>query len=177
MGKIKNSIVLICALFLGLCAAGQGTLRDSVVSTYRAEIGVREATGRNDGDRVEMYLASCGRRAGDAWCAAFVNWALEVNDAARAESGWSPSWHPKRRLVWRPSAGVNTATPQPGDVFGIWFSKYNRLAHTGFIDKWGNDYVITVEGNTNDAGSREGDGVYRKRRPKRTIHSVSNWID
>lgn len=51
------------------------------------------------------------------------------------------------------------------------------VAHVGFIDAWPDgDYVITVEGNTNMAGSREGDGVYRKRRPKQSIYQVSRWV-
>lgn len=169
-------VILSLLLSIGAYAQCQ-VLRDSVVATYRSEIGTREATGHNDGDRVEMFLASCGRYRGDAWCAAYVNWALEENNCNRAESGWSPSWHPKSKLIYRPSAGINKQVPRPGDVFGIWYSKLGRLGHTGFIDQWGSEITITVEGNTNDAGSREGDGVYRKRRVTRTIHSVSNWID
>lgn len=170
--------MVIFTLLLSIGTYAQcSVLRENVIATYRSEIGVREATGHNDGDRVELYLASCNRHKGDAWCAAFVNWTLEENSCSRAESGWSPSWHPKSKLIYRPSANIYKSQPQPGDVFGIWFSKLGRLAHTGFIDQWGDDIVITVEGNTNEAGSREGDGVYRKRRPTRTIHSVSNWID
>ena len=37
-------------------------------------------------------------------------------------------------------------------------------------------FYITVEGNTSEAGSREGDGVYRKRRAKRTIYKASRWV-
>lgn len=167
----------VFAILFISCGFAQDSLREKVVETYRAEIGVREATGRNDGERVEMYLSSCNRKRGDAWCAAFVNWALVVNGADNANSGWSPSWHPKKRIIVQLSGNINRQTPQPGDVFGIWFSKLNRIAHTGFIDEWGEQWIITVEGNTNEAGSREGDGVYRKRRLKRQIHTVSNWID
>lgn len=38
------------------------------------------------------------------------------------------------------------------------------------------NFTITVEGNTNEAGSREGDGVYRKRRLKNQIYKISRWI-
>ena len=48
---------------------------------------------------------------------------------------------------------------------------------TGFIDKKDGNYYITVEGNTNEAGSREGDGVYRKRRHIKTIYAISRWIN
>jgi len=51
------------------------------------------------------------------------------------------------------------------------------VAHVGFVDQWQSKYVITVEGNTNEAGSREGDGVYRKRRPIKSIYIVANYTD
>jgi len=36
--------------------------------------------------------------------------------------------------------------------------------------------VVTVEGNTNDDGSREGNRVAIKRRPIRTIYKVSRFV-
>jgi hypothetical protein len=67
-------------------------------------------------------------------------------------------------------------TPDTGDVFGIYFPDKNRIAHTGFIDQWDGTWLITVEGNTNDSGGREGDGVYRKRRPVKSIYQVARYI-
>jgi hypothetical protein len=69
------------------------------------------------------------------------------------------------------------AIPQKADVFGIYFSKLGRIAHVGFIQEWGSRIVITVEGNTNDQGSREGTCVASKRRPTRTIYKVSRYIN
>jgi hypothetical protein len=67
-------------------------------------------------------------------------------------------------------------TPNTGDIFGIYFPDKNRIAHVGFIDQWQTDWVITVEGNTNTEGSREGDGVFRKRRPVKSIYQVARYI-
>lgn len=143
--------------------------RTCVVNTYTAEVGVREATGKNDGHRVEQYLASTQLGPGYAWCAAFVNWTYQKCGVVTPKSAaWSPSWFP---------AGKLTHYPQPGDVFGIYFPSKGRIAHVGFIDEWGSSRVKTVEGNTNSAGSREGDGVYRKVRLRSQVHSVANWID
>ena len=47
----------------------------------------------------------------------------------------------------------------------------------GFIDEWKDPWVITVEGNTNVLGSREGDGVYRKRRLVRTVDKVARYLN
>ena len=78
----------------------------------------------------------------------------------------------------RPARQLITDNRQPasGDIFGIFFPNKNRIAHVGFIDQWQTDWVITVEGNTNIEGSREGDGVYRKRRPVKSIYQVARYI-
>lgn len=147
------------------------TARDRLLGVALGEVGVREATGRNDGPRVEDYLRSVGLGKGEPWCAAFVYWAHRAADIEAVRSGYSPDWF-RRNLVEKGRA-------TGGDVFGVWFSSKKRIAHVGLIERLerGGKWVITVEGNTNDAGSREGDGVYRKRRPIRQIHSVSRFWD
>ncbi len=142
------------------------------------QVGVREATGANDGEQVEAYLASVGLDGGYAWCAAFVHWAhRQVGIVARANA-WSPSWFPESRLVYQRTTRARSNLPLPGDVFGIYFPNKRRIAHVGFVEDWGADkpFAMTIEGNTNDFGSREGDGVYRKKRPHRQIYAVANWI-
>ena len=39
------------------------------------------------------------------------------------------------------------------------------LGHTGIVEKVDKNFIYTIEGNTNDTGSREGIEVDRKRRP------------
>ncbi|MES2875810.1 MAG: hypothetical protein V4708_18950 [Bacteroidota bacterium] len=68
-------------------------------------------------------------------------------------------------------------TPNTGDVFGLYFPEKGRIAHVGFIDEWKDPWVVTVEGNTNVLGSREGDGVYRKRRLVRTVSKVARYVE
>lgn len=166
-----KALLAVFAVFFLLLAAQECSAqkRLCVVNTYTAEVGVREATGKNDGERVELYLASTNLGSGYAWCAAFVNWThAQCGIPGPRSAAWSPSWFPVKKL---------TAIPQPGDVFGIYFPSKGRIAHVGFVDRWTDTRVYTVEGNTNAAGSREGDGVYRKVRLRSQIHSVANWID
>lgn len=166
-------------LFSILHASAQSESRKQVIRSYQSQIGVSEETGKNDGYDVEKYLASTGLTGGFAWCAAFVNWNLEVNCIKGPEElpAWSPSWFPPEKTYWL-RGEAEYYQPQPADVFGIYFKSKGRIAHVGFIHDWSHsDYALTVEGNTNDAGSREGDGVHRKRRLKRTISKVSNWIE
>jgi hypothetical protein len=158
--------------------------RNKVHRIYTAELGIKETTGDNDGPRVEEYLHAVGLKKGDPWCAAFVCWVFDKAGVSNPHSGWSPDLFPKKNRIWQRSGSLTTGTrpgkqiplPQQGDVFGIWFPEKHRIAHAGFVDHWGDTWLITVEGNTNEAGSREGDGVLRKRRMVRSVWQVANFV-
>lgn len=141
---------------------------------YRAEVGVREATGHNDGPRVAQYLAATGQPAGLPWCAAFVDWCHQQAGEPSPRSAWCPAWFTPARTLWK-RTGTAPYTPRPADVFGIYYPALGRIAHVGFIDGAHGQMLLTVEGNTNDRGARLGDGVYRRRRPARTLYAVARW--
>lgn len=143
---------------------------------YQSQVGVREQGGANRGEQVGQYLAAVGFDPGYAWCAAFVSWCYQQVNIAHPKSAWVPSYAIQQNLIYQRGEFIRQL-PQSGDVFLIWYEKLKRPAHIGFVDEWQNTWVITVEGNTNDNGSREGDGVYRKRRLQRQIWAVSNFID
>ena len=171
--------------------------RNHVQQIYAAELGVREKTGENDGPKVEEYLRHVKLKKGDPWCAAFACWVLDQAGIANPRTGWSPGLFAKSKVIWERSrevagkivavAGRKTVAeqgvaeavkslPQKGDIFGIWFRDKGRIAHVGFVDSWSEKWLITVEGNTNEAGSREGDGVWRKRRLVASVYQVSDFI-
>lgn len=60
---------------------------DRVVMLARGEVGVTEATGRNDGARVEEYLGGESER-GLSWCAAFVLWCYETDGYRWRDNRW-----------------------------------------------------------------------------------------
>ena len=174
MAKNKNILLyLLNALTLFSCVELHAGIKE-VAEIYTAEIGVRERTGTNDGERVEMYLRAANLGRGNPWCAAFVTWTFKQAKVPAVVSGYSPSWFPKKNVIYQNRKGE----PRQADVFGIYFASKGRIAHVGFIDEWGTgSHCVTVEGNTNDEGSREGDGVYRKRRLKNQIYKVSRWTN
>jgi hypothetical protein len=151
---------------------GERVLR--LIEVARQTIGWREEPG-NSGPVVDKILASVGlERTGSPWCAA---WVVYIGDEAFGKkenpfprSAWSPDFvkDPK----WDRGRGQ---TPDRADAFGIYFQSLKRVAHTGIIEKVEGKWAITIEGNTNDNGSREGDGVYRKRRPLCTLLARS-WL-
>lgn len=166
--------------FTPASGCSRSALRYHVKNIYDAQVGVKEQTGNNDGKKVEQYLEYVHLKKGQPWCAAFVCWVFGESTVHNPRSGWSPALFPDSKVIWqraRLQPATHNPEPTQGDVFGIYFPEKKRIAHVGFIDKWGEKYAITVEGNTNIAGSREGDGVYRKRRLTSSIYQVSNWID
>ncbi|WP_254070950.1 peptidoglycan-binding protein [Pedobacter sp. L105] len=145
----------------------ESACRLRLVSIAEHELGVREGSGHNDGERVESYLAYAGLKKGDPWCAAFISWIFAREGFAKPRSGWSPDLFPSSRLA---------RSALPADVIGIYFEDKKRIAHVGLIEKIKGDWCFSIEGNTNISGSIEGDGVYRRRRILKTIHSISDWV-
>ena len=142
--------------------------RDLLVSIALREVGVLELTGRNDGVRVGEYQKAGGCVKGDPWCAAWVSWVYKEAGYAAPRTCWSPDLFPARRLV---------KEPEPGDVLGIYMESMGRIGHCGVVQRMRGDWCTSIEGNTNVAGSREGDGVYVRTRHRRSIRKFSNWID
>jgi hypothetical protein len=141
--------------------------RLALIKRAQNELGVREKTGHNDGTRVEAYLKSVGLHAGDPYCAAFISYLFLMEGYKAPKSGWCPDLFPASRLA---------KSTLPGNVIGIYFINKKRIAHVGLLERVDGEWCISIEGNTNIAGSREGDGVYRKRRHFRTIYKMADWL-
>jgi hypothetical protein len=169
-------IFLLFVLVLVVPEQANADPSSCIIEQAESQLGVREATGNNDGVMVENYLAATGLTKGYAWCAAFVVWTHQQCGVYITPSAWSPDLFPAARTMYH-FGKFRIANLQPSDVFGIYFSSKKRIAHVGLIHKWPSGaHFVTIEGNTNEAGSREGDGVYSKRRLKSQIYKVSRWL-
>lgn len=136
------------------------TFNQALLAVAVTEIGVRE-TSRNSGPRVDEYLASVGLEPGYPWCAAFIHW---VSGKARPAGFINPC--PRTagalRLYSLAHQDCYRDTPAPGFVFVL--DKGHGLGHVGIVEEVvGDGTVISIEGNTNAEGSREGDQVARHR--------------
>lgn len=173
-------VLLLFCLLVGLTRAEEPQGRERVLAVARGLVGTQEATGRNDGPQIEAILHAAGANKGDPYCAAFNFWCYQQAGFARLvpRSAWSPDW--VDRPTWTLRNGGRT--PLPGDSWGIFFPRRGRVAHTGLVESWGRDVVVTIEANTSpmaEPGSgkdRDGDGIWRKRRLTRQIHSVRSWF-
>lgn len=143
------------------------SITTTILRIAQSQLGVREFTGKNDGVAVEQYLKYTGNKKGEPWCASFVSWVYGKAGLVKPRTAWSAALFPLAR---------QTLNPKPADVFGIYFSSLKRIGHCGLVERQNGNWIYTIEGNTNVAGSREGDGVYRKLRHRRSIKYYANWI-
>jgi hypothetical protein len=151
------------------------SLLGNVLLVAGGEVGVmEEPPGSNRGPKVNQYLASVGLNAeagSFAWCAAFVYWCfreastkLGVANPANRTAGALDVWNlagPKgfRRLTCA-EATETPALVRPGMVFVL--STGGGHGHVGLVESTAGVVLTTIEGNTNDGGSREGVGVFRR---------------
>jgi hypothetical protein len=155
------------------------TDRQKVIAVAMTQIGVTEATGKNDGE-VDKYLAAVGLAGTrNPYCACFNYW------VGREALG---SRNPYPRSAWSPDhlkggSRVNEHSPiLGGEAFGIYFPAKGRIAHTGLAARRDGSNIVTVEANTSgnaasgSAADRDGQGVFSKRRHWRTVHSTTDWL-
>lgn len=144
------------------------TLPLAALAKAITQIGQQEhPKGSNWGVPVQDYLASVGIHFPASWCMAFVYWSFEgaTKDMAMQNplvrtggvlAAWNTALHNRIEK-----------DPQSGDIFIMNFG--HGLGHTGFVESVQGDFIHTVEGNSNDTGSREGFEVVRKVRAKAKI--------
>jgi CHAP domain len=143
------------------------TLAQASLQVALTQNGVSEQPkGSNGGPQVSQYLRSIGLGPGYAWCMAFVYWC--VNKAAQdlqvpnplVKTGGVLHQYNTTKLRKLPKTSIGI---KAGDIFIMDFGK--GLGHTGFVIKIEKGLVHTIEGNTNDDGSREGYEVAIRTRP------------
>lgn len=135
-------------------------LAAKVLELAAAEVGVREHS-RNRGPEIDGYNREIGHdpEKRDPWCAIFVSAMVK---RACVELCIKVPIHLTAgcfTLDEQAPATMRTREAKPGCIFFLQGHK-----HTGFIVGGGGLAWETIEGNTNDGGSPEGDGVYRRHR-------------
>jgi hypothetical protein len=139
------------------------TVAEKIVEVAKGELGVCEIPkGSNRGKDVEKYLKSVGLGGGYSWCMAFAKWC--VDQACLDMGGKNPMVVTGGVLnQWnRIGKSYKFNKPKAGDIFIMDFG--GGLGHTGIVESVEGNVVNTIEGNSNDNGSREGDKVCRRHR-------------
>ncbi len=148
------------------------TLPEKALEVIKGELGKEEIPrGSNWGPHVQKYLASVGLTFAQPWCMALVYWSHD--HAAKTMGVINPmlktghvmtQWNSRR-------AKYSKISPKPGDVFIMNFGK--GKGHTGIVERIQGDLIYTIEGNSNDEGSREG---YEVCRLVRSINKITGFL-
>ena len=145
------------------------------------QIGVKEdPLGSNRGPQVDRYLKSVGAPLGSPWCAAFVYFCFQQastglgqpNPVIRTGSvleHWNRAGSTGIPRLGRDECMVTPSLVKPGMIFII--THPNGTGHCGLVESVTGTLLTSIEGNTNEIGSREGIGVFR--RQKRTIAGIT----
>lgn len=134
-----------------------------------------EPRNSNRGQAVEAMLELTGLGPGQPWCAALVAW---VGQTALGKDWPLPLTASCAALGAAADAKrLLRQSPQAGDVFLIHFASLGRFAHTGFVVGVQAGAVTTLEGNTNDGGSRDGWGVFQRTRHFTVADRFIRWED
>ena len=148
-------------------------LPSALVELARQEVGTEEVNGTNCGPRVDEYKAATwlDHTKGWPWCAAFICWLVRE---AMKKTGVKETAAFKRPqtagawdfINWSLAQDGSTQTKrnpgddiQPGDIVVFTFSHIGLAVATPEGNK-----VMTIEGNTDGDGSREGGAVLYKMR-------------
>ncbi|WP_190295308.1 TIGR02594 family protein [Mucilaginibacter rubeus] len=119
------------------------------VNFARSQLGVKEATGHNDGPDVDKYLATAGLSGtGLPWCGCFVNWSMKSAGITGRPK------NPALALNWR-DFGQKLNRPAFGSVGS---RERKGGGHVGLIVATDADrpgWVVMLGGNQGDAVSYE----------------------
>lgn len=141
------------------------TLQQRALEIAKTQLGVKEnPLGSNGGKEVDMYLKSVGLGTGYSWCMAFLYWCFNQACIERGipnplikTGGVLNAWNKadkKYRVV---------GDPHPGDIGIMDFG--NGAGHTFIVNERLNEISHTIEGNSNNDGSRNGTEVVNHNRP------------
>lgn len=166
--------------------ANDELLREALkIAQAECAAGVREVRPPlNRGPRVDEYQARTGLKLkvgtdGFAWCACFLYWCFD--EVAKRQGRTNPliktagcqhHWNLAK------AGGINQITGaratqkpelvKPGMIFIMAFG--GGAGHTGIIESVQGGFITTIEGNSNNEGSRDGFGVFRLTRKINSIN-------
>lgn len=143
----------------------------------RTQIGVKESGGQNRGPKVEEYLAAAGLPPGQSWCAAFIVWCYAQAQRELGMGSMAIKRTGKCARLWTASAPLwRSDRPSVGAIFIHLEDPTDpeSSGHCGIVTAINDIAIEAIEGNTNAAGSRNGNIVREHPRPR---SYVTGYID
>ncbi|MFJ9900243.1 CHAP domain-containing protein [Streptomyces sp. NPDC091280] len=134
-----------------------------VIAVAKSQVGYHEGYVEGGWTNATKYAAEVPGLSwanGQSWCAVFTSWvAMRAGVAGlfprTADCSAAVTWFTSAgRWSWYPAVGAQVMYGTSGQD------------HTGIVYAYDATYIWTIEGNTNDNGSTEGDGVYFRKRKR-----------
>jgi len=161
-----------------------GGIREKMVAIAKSRVGNTYETSVNQGPGIAEFWSATNYPGGyndrAPWCAAFTSWCVQQTgvlpdnirpkSASAFKGGGYESWAQSNSSIAK--LITNPRTINAGDLVVFSFSHIG-IAST---NSDANGSFQCVEGNTNLAGSREGNGVYEKTRNVKSVRSVASLI-
>lgn len=138
----------------------------------------------NRGPRVDDYQTRTGLKLkvgsdGFAWCACFLYWCFDEASKSIGRknpviktAGCQDHWNRSKEAGIAQVTGLRaTSKPElvkPGMIFIMAFG--GGTGHTGIVESVQGGFITSIEGNSNNQGSRDGFGVFRLTRKLNTIN-------
>lgn len=150
-------------------------LSNAIIAEAKRYLGVvEEPKNSNRGLCIDYWVREAGLdpTGGYPWCAAFVG---QVGRQVLGYRWPAPRTAGVMTLVAWAATKPNVLVTQPseGDLFVLWNESLNRFAHVGIVTKVMPHGYDTIEGNTNDGGSRDGFGCFAR---YRALHPRDRFI-
>lgn len=153
-------LTIVSTLFVGPTEAAWGkevrvrtaiqaerVVRARVVDIATSQLGVREATGHNDGLPSLRYAQ--GRR--EPWCAHFVVWVLGQVEVEVPGDRSRLANVTYMQIQMAMHGRFYLSSPKPGDLIFLRTGPHRRGRHVGFITRVRGGYISTIEGNSSNA--------------------------
>lgn len=136
---------------------------------------MRELTGHNDHPQIQAWLKQTGLTGRYAWCAASMAGIHTEAGIPNPNSARVVDWF-KSNVVWKREWGqLPEFVDKKGMVGAIYYHKLGRYGHIILIIGEDKNNFYCYEGNTNFAGSNEGDGFYKTVRSKEYIAALADY--
>lgn len=168
----------------GRAAQAAAGARAAVVAAGR--LGIREATGKNDGPAIDAMLRLVGSPRFSPWCGAEQAWQQQLCGLPfPRQAGGARFWavDPVRTYFVRGTRG-SVDSLKPGHQVMFYYANLGRIGHIGRAVAPGRSVRRgrpargwwCVEGNTGTSGTREGAGVHRLFRQANEFYACTNYL-
>ncbi|WP_216726079.1 hypothetical protein [Hymenobacter siberiensis] len=158
-----------------------------VLAWSQRQLGVREATGRNDGPMMDAWLRLVGSPRFSPWCGAYQGAGQQASALPMpAGAGAARSWTlpQSARTYYLRGLRGSVDSLQPGHQVTFYYPNLGRIGHVGralsptralLRGRPARGWVVN-EGNTGSGGGREGAGVHNITHAASDIYGAANWL-